>query len=117
MAVPWVRFSGGSDDLPQKREYKSPPKKKHKHKDEDWWLFPGFTSVGGWTIYNKKVNISIPPPKKQTKTNATTQNENEDWWLFPGFASVGCRTIYHKKVNISIPPPKKKPQKNTTAQT
>ena len=27
--------------------------------DEDWWLFPGFTSVGGRTSYHKKVKVFL----------------------------------------------------------
>ena len=49
------------------RSITPPPQKKKKtqpHKHEDWWLFPGFALVGGWTIYHKKANISIPSSQK-----------------------------------------------------
>ena len=42
----------------------NPNTQKHKHKDEDWWLFPGFVSVGGRMIYNQKSEYKYPPPKK-----------------------------------------------------
>ena len=51
---------------PPKKTYKKQKKNKktQPHKHKDWWLFPGFASVGSRTIYHKKGNISVLPPKK-----------------------------------------------------
>merc|ERR1712045_22184 len=89
----------GSNDLPQKSEYKFPlpPKKNTKNNRTN-----SRTRIGGCSLGSLRWGV-----RRFTQPH---KHKDEDWWLFPGFASVGCRTIYHKKVNISIPPPKKKQQ-------
>ena len=79
--------------------------------DKDWWLFSGFTSVGGRMTYRKKSERVREKKSRRVNTvlvaELTRPGSDKDWWLFPGFTSVGGRTIYHKKVNITIPRPKK----------